>query len=69
LVRSFDRVPERYAVIDAGTNSIKFHVAELDADGRGPWRTVVDRAIVTGSARALRLPARSAPARSNGPRT
>ena len=24
-----DRVPERYAVIDAGTNSIKFHVAEL----------------------------------------
>jgi len=27
-----DRVPERYAVIDAGTNSIKFHVAELDAD-------------------------------------
>ena len=42
-----DRVPERYAVIDAGTNSIKFHIAELDADGRGPWRTVVDRAIVT----------------------
>jgi exopolyphosphatase / guanosine-5'-triphosphate,3'-diphosphate pyrophosphatase len=42
-----DRVPERYAVIDAGTNSIKFHVAELDADGRGPWRTIVDRAIVT----------------------
>jgi exopolyphosphatase / guanosine-5'-triphosphate,3'-diphosphate pyrophosphatase len=42
-----DRVPERYAVIDAGTNSIKFHVAELDADGRGPWRTVVDRAVVT----------------------
>ena len=42
-----DRVPERYAVIDAGTNSIKFHIAELDADGRGPWRTVVDRASVT----------------------
>jgi len=42
-----DRVPERYAVIDVGTNSIKFHIAELDADGRGPWRTVVDRAIVT----------------------
>ena len=36
-----DRVPERYAVIDVGTNSIKFHIAELDADGRGPWRTVV----------------------------
>jgi exopolyphosphatase / guanosine-5'-triphosphate,3'-diphosphate pyrophosphatase len=42
-----DRVPERYAVIDAGTNSIKFHIAELDADGHGPWRTVVDRAVVT----------------------
>ena len=42
-----DRVPERYAVIDVGTNSIKFHIAELDADGRGPWRTVIDRAIVT----------------------
>jgi exopolyphosphatase/guanosine-5'-triphosphate,3'-diphosphate pyrophosphatase len=42
-----DRAPERYAVIDAGTNSIKLHIAELDADGRGPWRTVVDRAAVT----------------------
>ncbi len=42
-----DRVPERYAVIDAGTNSVKFHLAELDADGHGPWRTVVDRAAVT----------------------
>jgi exopolyphosphatase/guanosine-5'-triphosphate,3'-diphosphate pyrophosphatase len=39
-------VPERYAVIDAGTNSTKFHVAELDLDG-GAWRTVVDRAVVT----------------------
>ena len=35
-----DRVAERYAVIDAGTNSIKLHIAELNADGRGPWRTV-----------------------------
>ncbi len=42
-----DRVPERYAVIDAGTNSIKLHIAELDAGGRGPWRTVVDRAVIT----------------------
>ncbi len=42
-----DRVPERYAVIDVGTNSIKLHVAELDADGCGPWRTVLDRAVVT----------------------
>ena len=42
-----DRAPERYAVIDAGTNSVKFHVAELDADGVGPWRVVVDRAEIT----------------------
>ncbi len=42
-----DRVPERYAVIDVGTNSIKLHIAELDADGRGPWRKAVDRAVVT----------------------
>jgi exopolyphosphatase/guanosine-5'-triphosphate,3'-diphosphate pyrophosphatase len=37
--------PERYAVIDVGTNSIKFHVAELGADGR--FHAVVDRAEVT----------------------
>ena len=42
-----DRVPERYAVIDVGTNSIKFHIAELDADGRGPRRAIVDRAVIT----------------------
>jgi exopolyphosphatase/guanosine-5'-triphosphate,3'-diphosphate pyrophosphatase len=42
-----DRVPERYAVIDVGTNSIKFHVAELDPDRPAPWRTVIDRAVVT----------------------
>ena len=41
-----DHVPERYAVIDAGTNSTKFHVAEIDPDS-GAWRTVVDRAVVT----------------------
>ena len=45
--RLVDAVPQRYAVIDAGTNSTKFHVAERDADGHGPWRTVVDRAVVT----------------------
>jgi exopolyphosphatase/guanosine-5'-triphosphate,3'-diphosphate pyrophosphatase len=35
----------RYAVLDVGTNSVKFHVGELSADGT--WRTVVDRAEVT----------------------
>ena len=37
--------PPRYAVIDVGTNSVKFHVAELDAEGR--WHAVIDRAEVT----------------------
>jgi len=37
--------PARYAVIDAGTNSIKFHVGERGADGN--WRAVVDRAEMT----------------------
>jgi exopolyphosphatase / guanosine-5'-triphosphate,3'-diphosphate pyrophosphatase len=35
----------RYAVIDVGTNSVKFHIGERAADGG--WRTVVDRAEVT----------------------
>jgi exopolyphosphatase / guanosine-5'-triphosphate,3'-diphosphate pyrophosphatase len=37
--------PPRYAVIDVGTNSVKFHVAEGDPDGK--WRPIVDRAEVT----------------------
>ena len=32
----------RYAVIDIGTNSVKFHLGERRADGE--WRTIVDRA-------------------------
>ena len=35
----------RYAVIDVGTNSVKFHIGERLPDGT--WRTVVDRAEVT----------------------
>ena len=35
----------RYAVIDVGTNSVKFHVAEQSADGN--WTAVVDRAELT----------------------
>jgi exopolyphosphatase / guanosine-5'-triphosphate,3'-diphosphate pyrophosphatase len=35
----------RHAVIDVGTNSVKFHISERDADGS--WRAVVDRAEVT----------------------
>ena len=39
------RTPERFAVIDAGTNSIKFIVAERAAGDS--WRAVVDRAEIT----------------------
>src|SRR5271167_3677424 len=35
----------RYAVIDVGTNSMKFNVSERRDDGT--WRTVVDRAEIT----------------------
>jgi exopolyphosphatase/guanosine-5'-triphosphate,3'-diphosphate pyrophosphatase len=35
----------RYAVVDVGTNSVKFHVAERRAEGW--WSAVVDRAEVT----------------------
>ena len=35
----------RYAVIDVGTNSVKFHLGERYADGT--WRTIDDRATVT----------------------
>ena len=45
LAALIDDEPERYAVIDAGTNSIKFHIGERDREGR--WRTVVDRAEMT----------------------
>ena len=36
---------ERCAVVDIGTNSVKFHIGERGTDGS--WRTVVDRAEVT----------------------
>lgn len=49
----------RYAVIDIGTNSVKFHIGESGATG--DWHTVVDRAEVTrlgqGLAEAGRLDA------------
>jgi exopolyphosphatase/guanosine-5'-triphosphate,3'-diphosphate pyrophosphatase len=36
---------ERHAVVDVGTNSVKFHIGEKRPDGT--WRTLVDRAEVT----------------------
>jgi exopolyphosphatase/guanosine-5'-triphosphate,3'-diphosphate pyrophosphatase len=40
-----DGSPPRYAVIDVGTNSVKFHVGDLRAPS--DWQTIVDRAEVT----------------------
>jgi exopolyphosphatase/guanosine-5'-triphosphate,3'-diphosphate pyrophosphatase len=40
-----DDAPPRFAVIDVGSNSIKFHVGEVEPDGS--FRTVADRAEVT----------------------
>ena len=37
--------PSRFAVIDVGTNSVKFHIAERRIDGS--WHRVVDRAELT----------------------
>ena len=45
LLALLDGVPPRYAVIDTGTNSVKFDVSERGADGT--WRALVDRADVT----------------------
>jgi len=49
-----------YAVIDVGTNSVKFHVGERRADGN--WRTLVDRAEVTRLGEGLRETGAIAPA-------
>ena len=35
----------RYAAIDVGTNSVKFHIGERREDGT--WRTIADRAEIT----------------------
>ena len=45
LTALLDDAAPRYAVIDVGTNSVKFHVGERGPDGS--WRTIVDRAEVT----------------------
>ena len=45
LTNLIDDEPQRYAVIDVGTNSVKFHVGEQTSDGA--WRAVVDRAEIT----------------------
>jgi exopolyphosphatase/guanosine-5'-triphosphate,3'-diphosphate pyrophosphatase len=42
LAALIDGEPARFAVIDVGTNSVKFYVGERDVAGK--WRRVVDRA-------------------------
>jgi exopolyphosphatase / guanosine-5'-triphosphate,3'-diphosphate pyrophosphatase len=49
----------RFAVIDVGTNSIKFHVGERQADGS--WRTIADRAEVTRLGQGLEQTGRLTP--------
>ncbi|HEX3300768.1 MAG TPA: Ppx/GppA family phosphatase [Actinomycetota bacterium] len=51
LAEILDSASPRYAVIDVGTNSVKFRVAErID----GNWRPIVDRAEVTRLGEGLR---------------
>ena len=45
LIARMDDGFQRYAVIDVGTNSVKFHIGERDPGGN--WRTIVDRAELT----------------------
>lgn len=45
LASLIDDAPARYAVIDVGTNSVKFHIGERDRGGS--WHTVADRAELT----------------------
>jgi exopolyphosphatase / guanosine-5'-triphosphate,3'-diphosphate pyrophosphatase len=45
LASLLDGLPASYAVIDIGTNSVKFHVGEHRVGHS--WQTVVDRAVVT----------------------
>lgn len=45
LTPLIDDEPTRYAVIDVGTNSVKFHLGERG--GEQAWHSVVDRAEIT----------------------
>jgi len=52
--------PLRIAVLDLGTNSVKFHIGERDPAGR--WRRVLDRGEVTRLGEGLRESGLIAPA-------
>jgi len=59
LAAIIDEVAERYAMIDVGTNSVKFLVGERTRDGS--WRAVVDRAELTRLGEGLDKTGRIAP--------
>jgi exopolyphosphatase / guanosine-5'-triphosphate,3'-diphosphate pyrophosphatase len=50
---------QRFAVIDVGTNSVKFHIGERE---NGTWRTITDRAEVTRLGEGLDADGRLQPA-------
>ena len=56
----FDGQPPRYATIDVGTNSVKFHIGQPVEDGG--WETLVDRAEVTQLGAGLAQSGRISPA-------
>ncbi len=60
LVALLEDRPPSFAVIDVGTNSVKFHIGERGGDGT--WRTVVDRAEVTRMGEGLDVNGVVAPA-------
>ena len=45
LAAALSGKPPRYAVLDVGTNSVKFHIAEAGSNGK--WKTMTDRAEMT----------------------
>jgi exopolyphosphatase/guanosine-5'-triphosphate,3'-diphosphate pyrophosphatase len=59
LAALVDGLPARYAVIDVGTNSVKFHLAERRA---GAWRVIVDRAEMSRLGEGLEAGGRIGPA-------
>jgi exopolyphosphatase/guanosine-5'-triphosphate,3'-diphosphate pyrophosphatase len=60
LTEVIDNNPVRYAVIDVGTNSVKFRLAERTTDGR--WTTIEDRADVTRLGEGIEATGAIAPA-------
>ena len=60
LAALLDAEPERYAVIDVGTNSVKFHIGQREREG--VWRSLVDRAEVTRLGEGLEERGEIAPA-------